>query len=134
MCIGFLNQILCRVANIKEAPCHTERNSEWSIFEALWALLVLDVNHLGHVMSSGHFVLTVDQCCVVSSEWPLWIQCCVNSQVYVMELLQPFTAQLAEEKREYAFFQQDGATTHTLWFSMSCVHETFGEECMGNSN
>ena len=46
----------------------------------------------------------------------------------VMELLQPFIAQLTEEKCEYAFLQQDGATAHTSRFSMSYVHEAFGEE------
>ena len=35
----------------------------------------------------------------------------VNSQVYVAELLQ-----LTEEEREYAFFQQHGATAHTSQF------------------
>ena len=40
----------------------------------------------------------------------------VNSQVYVTELLQTFLAQLTEEEREYAFFQQDGATAHTSHF------------------
>ena len=48
----------------------------------------------------------------------------VNSQVYVTELCN----QLTEEEREYAFFQQDGATVHTSRFSMSYVHEAFGEE------
>ena len=52
----------------------------------------------------------------------------VNSQVYVMELFQPFIAQLTEEEREYAFFQQDGATAHTLRISMSYVHEALGED------
>ena len=45
-----------------------------------------------------------------------------------MELLQPSVAQLTEEKREYALFQKDDATTHTSRFSMSYVHEAFEEE------
>ena len=43
--------------------------------------------------------------------------------MYVTELLQPFIAQLTEEEREYAFFQQDGATAHTSRFSMPYIHE-----------
>ena len=34
----------------------------------------------------------------------------------------------SEEEREYAFFQQDGATAHTSRFSMAYVHEAFGKE------
>ena len=59
---------------------------------------------------------------------PIFFNKTVNSQVYVTELLHPFIAQLTEEEREYAFFQQDGATAHTSRFSMSYVHEAFGEE------
>ena len=59
---------------------------------------------------------------------PTFFNNTVNSQVCVMELLQPFIAQLMEEEREYAFFQQDGATAHTSLFSMSYVHEAFREE------
>ena len=55
----------------------------------------------------------------------------VNSQVYVTELLQPFIAQLTEEKLEYAFFQQNGATAHTSRFSITYVYEAFGEERTG---
>ena len=44
------------------------------------------------------------------------------------ELLQLFIAQLTEEEREYASFQQDGATAHTSQFEMWYVHEAFGEE------
>ena len=59
---------------------------------------------------------------------PIFFNNTVNSQVYVTELLQPFLAQLTEEEREYAFFQHVGATAHTSRFSMSYVHEAFGEE------
>ena len=51
---------------------------------------------------------------------PIFFSNTVNSQVYVIELFQPFIAQLTEEEREYAFFQQDGATVHISWFSVSC--------------
>ena len=34
---------------------------------------------------------------------PIFFNNTVNSQVYVMELLQPFMAQLTEEEREYEF-------------------------------
>ena len=42
--------------------------------------------------------------------------------------MQPFIALLTEEEREYAFYKQDGATEYTSRFSMSYVHEAFGEE------
>ena len=59
---------------------------------------------------------------------PILFNNAVNSQVYVTELLQSFKAQLMEEEREYAFFQQDGATAHTARFSISYyVHEAFGD-------
>ena len=57
----------------------------------------------------------------------------MNFQVYVTILLQPFIAQLTEDEREYAFFQQDGATAHTPWISMAYVHEAFGEEHTGST-
>ena len=97
-------------------------------------------------MSSGHFVLAVDPrerfevslydakigvWCAVSGQWivgPTFFNNTMKSHVYVMELLQPIIAQLTEEECEYAFFQQDGATAHTSRFSMSYVHEAFGEE------
>ena len=59
---------------------------------------------------------------------PLFFNNVLNSQAYVTELLQLFIAQLTEEKCDYAFFHQDGATAHTSRFSMSYVHKAFGEE------
>jgi hypothetical protein len=58
---------------------------------------------------------------------PIFFDSTVNTDVY-LTILEEFYSQLTEQEREYCFFQQDRATSHTSLRSLARVHEMFTAE------
>jgi hypothetical protein len=58
---------------------------------------------------------------------PIFFDSTVNTDAY-LAILEGFYSQLTEQEREYCFFQQDGATSHTSERSLARVHEMFTAE------
>jgi hypothetical protein len=57
---------------------------------------------------------------------PIFFYDTMNSEGYMNNILEPVFQILTEEKKQYAYFQQDKATAHTSQYSMEDLREIFG--------
>ena len=58
-------------------------------------------------------------------EGPIFFQNTVYSRTYVNDTLTPFFRELTNRERNFAFFQQDSATAHTVDISMREIEYVF---------
>jgi hypothetical protein len=56
----------------------------------------------------------------------------INSEWYVNDILQLFFGSITEEARTYGYFMQDGATTHTAYYSINVLNELFRDRLKSN--
>ena len=69
--------------------------------------------------------------CAISSRrivGPIFFEQTVNSNRYIVNILNPFLEQLTDEEKSFGYFQQDGATAHTARVTIERVHAVFGAE------
>ncbi|GFX98514.1 hypothetical protein TNCV_1500921 [Trichonephila clavipes] len=74
-----------------------------------------------------------ESCCLMSSVWTLyyWPQLLSSNSTFGalhFNILNTFVAALTEDENTYSFFQQDGATTHTLRRTMNSIYTIFTSE------